>query len=250
MSDYLLYLAVVAAGYAAGFINTLAGSGSLITLPLLMFAGLDANTANGTNRIGILLQNIVALGSFRKQQVLSLSEGVRYSIPALIGSVAGALFATNLDREVMEKVIAGLMLFMFFVIWLRPEAWVKDRHLGPLPPLGASQWLVLLAVGFYGGFVQVGVGFFLLVGLVMGAGVDLVKSNVLKLFIVLFYTPVALAVFMYYGQVDYKLGFILALGNALGAWTAARFALRWGARFIRWVLLAVILASSVKLMFF
>ncbi len=67
--EWYIYLAIILVGIIAGFINTHAGSGSLLTLPLLMFLGLPANIANGTNRVAIFLQNIVAVGSFKKKKV-------------------------------------------------------------------------------------------------------------------------------------------------------------------------------------
>ena len=106
--EWYLYLAVVGTGVLAGFINSMAGSGSLLTLPLLMFLGLPANVANGTNRIAILLQNVVGVGSFRQQKIITLKEGIWLALPAVAGSVIGALIALNFNEEVMEKTIAGL----------------------------------------------------------------------------------------------------------------------------------------------
>ncbi|RME71099.1 MAG: sulfite exporter TauE/SafE family protein, partial [Chloroflexi bacterium] len=84
--EWYIYLAIIAAGFVAGFINTLAGSGSLVTLPLLIFAGLPANVANGTNRVAILLQNVVGVSSFRQQKVLDWRGGLKLALPAIIGS--------------------------------------------------------------------------------------------------------------------------------------------------------------------
>lgn len=248
--EWWIYVAVVAAGLLAGFINTLAGSGSLITLPMLMFAGLDPVMANGTNRVAIFLQNVVAVGSFRKQKVFEYSEAKWMAIPALVGSLIGALIASRIDKDVMEKVIAGLMFVMFFVVLLKPEAWIKQQAGSIAPKPSVWQVIIYFGVGLYGGFIQVGIGLFILASLVLGSGLELVKANAIKVFIVLLYTPIALIVFALNSQVDYKIGLVLAVGNMLGAFVATKMAVKWGAVFVRYILLAVVLFSAIKFMFF
>ncbi len=248
--DIWIYLLVVLVGFIAGFINTIAGSGSLLTLPLLIFLGLPANVANGTNRIGVLLQSLVAVGGFKQKKVFEWKEGIWLTIPAIVGSFVGAAFAVNLNDDIMNRVIGGLLIFMFFLMLYKPERWVKSKvnvvHAKP----SIVQLLIFFGIGFYGGFIQAGVGFFLLAGLVLGAGYDLLKANAIKVLIVFAFTLVAILVFIFNNQVDYKLGFILAIGSMLGAWVATRVAIKRGAEFIRWFMLVAILVSAVKLLFF
>ena len=245
--DWYIILAVISVGIVAGFINTLAGSGSLLTLPLLMFLGLPANVANGTNRIAILLQNIVGVSSFKKQQVLSFREGLKIGLPSTAGSLLGARIAVNLSEDIMTKTIAGLLIFMFFLILLNPSRWIKSREGNP-PVTRWLQIVIFFVIGIYGGFIQAGVGFFLLAGLVLGAGYDLVKANAIKVFIILLYTPFALAVFIFNDLVDYKLGLILAAGNMLGAFIGARYAVKFGPRAVSYFVLAVLAFASMKLL--
>lgn len=239
-------LITIGIGLIAGFINTLAGSGSLLTLPLLMFMGLPANVANGTNRIAILLQNMVGVSSFKQQKVFEFKEGLWLAVPAIVGSVIGAQLAVDLDVVLMKKFIGGLLVFMFFFILLKPERWIKKNGVVKGKP-GAWQVLIFFFIGVYGGFIQAGVGFFLLAGLVVGAGFDLVKANAIKVFIVLLYTGFALAVFVMNGQVNYIVGFVLAIGNMGGAYIATRVAVKKGSGFIRIILLATLFISSAKL---
>ena len=248
--DFWLYVLVVGAGVLAGFINTLAGSGSLITLPLLIFLGLPANIANGTNRIGILLQSLVAVGSFKQKKVFEIKEGIWLAIPATVGSFLGAAMAVNLDADLMNKIIGGLMVVMFFIILYKPEKWIKQQAGTVKAKPGILQIIIFLAIGFYGGFIQAGVGFFLLTGLVLGAGVDLLKANAIKVLVVLVFTITALSVFIYNNQVDYKIGLILGAGNMLGAWLATHIAVKRGVVFVRWVLLVAVFGFAIKLLFF
>ncbi len=246
--EWFIYPAVILVGIVAGFINTLAGSGSLLTLPLLMFLGLPANVANGTNRIAILLQNIVGVGSYRHQKVFSYSEGIWLAIPATAGSFFGSLFAVHFNERIMGLFIGGLLVFMFFVILLKPERWLKEKA-GKIDG-SPSFWRIVIFffIGIYGGFIQAGVGFFLLAGLVFGAGADLLKANALKLFITLVYTTVALIVFFVNDLVDIKIGLILAVGNMIGAWIGTRSAVKRGPEFIRIILLVAIFISALKLL--
>ncbi len=245
---WYLYLAIVAAGFVAGFINTLAGSGSLVTLPLLIFLGLPANVANGTNRVGILLQNVVGVSSFRQQKVLDVRGGLMLAAPAVVGSVLGAQIAVNLDEQMMRRTIGALMIVMLVVILIRPRRWLEGRgeRLDGRPAW--TQLLIFFAIGVYGGFIQAGVGIFLLAGLVLGAGYDLVRANAVKLLIVLCFTISALAVFLLNRQVVWGIGLILAVGNMTGAWVASRMAVERGAAFVRWVLIAVVAVSGAELL--
>jgi uncharacterized membrane protein YfcA len=239
------YAAVIATGVVCGFINTFAGSGSLISLPLLIFLGLPANTANGTNRVAILMQNIVAVGSFRQQKVLDLRGGLMLAIPAVIGSIIGAEIAVDIQEQILRKVIGGLMLFMLLVILVKPRRWLTGGD-GLTKNPGILQYSIFFAIGIYGGFIQAGVGIFLLAGLVLGAGYDLVRGNAVKLLIVLCFTPFALAVFVMGGQVQWAIGFILGIGNMLGAWVASRMAVKRGAEFAHVILILVIIGAAGK----
>jgi uncharacterized membrane protein YfcA len=179
--------------------------------------------------------------------VLDFKDGFKIGIPAVIGSLLGARIAVNLNDAVMEKVIGGLLILMFFLIILKPNRWLKGRGRQPSLHL-AWQAVIFFGVGIYGGFIQAGVGFFLLAGLVLGAGYELVRANALKVFIVLLYTPFALAVFILNDNVNYVFGFILAIGNMLGAFLGARVAVRWGAPAVRIFLLVALFFASLKLL--
>ena len=245
---WYLYVGVVAAGFAAGFINTVAGSGSLLTLPLLIYLGLPPTVANGTNRVGILLQNLVSTISFRQQKVLSIREGLAPTIPAIAGWLLGARIAVNLDEQMMERAIAFLLLVMLVVMLVKPDRWLRGHSEDRQRRIGPKEVLLFFAIGIYGGFIQAGVGVFLLAALVLGAGYDLVRANGLKVMIIFFATAFALVVFVANGQVDWVIGLVLALGNTLGALAASRLSVKRGAPFIRWFLIAVIVVSSMDML--
>ncbi len=245
--EWYMYLAVIAAGLFAGFVNTLAGSGSLITLPLLMFLGLPANIANGTNRIGVFVQSLVSSTSFKKQKLFTVREGLRMSLPALAGALLGSLIAVRINERIMELLIGGLLIIMFFIILYKPEQWVRDHAHSAI--MRRRWWVpvVFFFIGIYGGFIQAGVGFFLLGALVLGAGLGLTKANAHKVFIVAVMTTIALVVFIASDQIHYLYGIVLAAGQGVGAWLGSRVAVSWGPRVVRIILLVAIMASAIKL---
>jgi len=232
-----MVLALIGTGLAAGFINTTAGGGSMLTLPLLMFLGLPANVANGTNRVAILLQNVIGVHTFHKKKVLDYSTDYRLAIPAIFGSIIGALFAVEIDVELLKKIIAGLMVLMLLLVVLKPDVWVKERAGAVNPKPTRWQYVIFFFIGLYGGFIQMGVGLFLLAGLVLGSGHDLVKANAIKVFIVLIYTFFSIVIFMLNGQIDWMAGLILAAGNMTGALLGAKFAIKGGAKYVRYILI-------------
>lgn len=244
--EWYFYLIVVAVGIVAGIINTLAAGGSLLTLPVLMALGLPPNMANGTNRIAIFLQNVVGVSRFHKEKVMDFPSGFRVGIPAAAGAIAGAFIAVNLNDEVMKLAIAGVMILVFFLILLKPNRWINSHEAHPPIPYWL-QVIVFFLVGIYGGFIQAGVGFFLLTSLVLGSGFELVKANALKLLIILLYTPLAIVIFFIHGDVDLTLGLVLAVGNMTGAWIGTKIAVKWGAVLIRYFVLVAILVASTKL---
>jgi len=237
---------LVGAGIIAGFINTIAGSGSLLTLPLFMAFGLSAPVANGTNRIGILLQSIVGVLSFKKQKLIDFRIALIIGIPSVLGSLLGAIIAVDIDEKAMKTAIGILLIVMFFLILLKPSQWLKTRQNSTAVPVWV-QIVIFFFVGMYGGFIQAGVGFFLLAALVMASGLDLIKANALKVLMVLLYTPLSLVVFIMNGQVDYKLGLIVSAGSMIGAWGGAKLSVQWGPKVVRIFLLTTLVVASAKL---
>ena len=246
--DWYIFPIIVAAGFTAGFINTLAGSGSLITLPLLIFAGLPANVANGTNRVAVFLQTAVAVNRFRQSGTLDVKRGLQLTAPAILGAVLGAQIAVNLNEQLMKTVIGFLMVVMLVVVLVRPKRWLVGRPEMLEARPGWLQLVIFFLIGIYGGFIQAGVGIFLLAGLVLGTGYELVRANAVKNLIVMVFTLFALIVFIVNDQVEWLPGLVLAAGNMLGAWVAARMAIEKGAKFVRWILIAVIVVSATVLL--
>ncbi len=245
--EWYYYPLLIAGGFGCGFINILAGSGSLITLPILIFLGLPVNIANGTNRVAILFQNIIGVARFRQNRMLNFRQGLTLAIPAVFGGILGAQIAVNLNERVMEITIGALMVFMLIVVLIRPRRWLEGRGGEAIKTRGIAHIVVLFLIGIYGGFIQAGVGIFLLAGLVLSSGYNLKYANPVKILIILCFTIFALVVFILNDQVRWDAGLILAIGNMAGAWVATKMAVQKGAGFIRYVLIVVLIATAFKL---
>jgi uncharacterized protein len=238
------------AGVGVGFINTLSGSGSLITLPLLIFLGMDAGIANGTNRIAILLQTFVGLATFKKEKILDTKAALKLAIPVILGAIPGAYIATQVPDLYFEKVLGVLFILMTALMIFTPKHWNKKFELGESFHINPFHYIIFFFIGVYGGFIQAGVGIFILFALVMGPGFDLIRANALKLFLTFIFTPVAIVIFWHNNQIDLFTGLVLASGNMLGAFIAAKTAIKAGVGFIKWLVIAMIIFSAIQFIFF
>lgn len=240
-------VALVVSGVFVGFINTLAGGGTIISLSLFMFMGLPADVANGTNRIAVVLQNITSVATFKQKKLLDTRKAIWLSVPTVIGSIIGAQLAIEIDEATFRKAIGVVMLLMIFFIISKPDKWLKGQLKLQEKKVSPLQYIIFFGIGIYGGFVQVGVGYFLLAAIVLGAGYDLVKANAIKVFVVLAYTLFAMVIFIIHDKINWQFGLIHAIGNIIGAYLASRYAVEWGANFIRWFIIVIILIASADL---
>ncbi|MDT8419956.1 MAG: sulfite exporter TauE/SafE family protein [Desulfuromonadales bacterium] len=247
--DILQMLLLAGLGVVAGILNVLAGGGSLMTLPVLIFMGLPAPVANGTNRIAILCQNVVAVGGFKSKGVFPAKLALLCTVPALIGSVIGAQLAIDISEELFRQILAVVMIGVILLMVFDPNKRLKvdEQHMTPLRT--AVLLFSFFLIGIYGGFIQAGVGFLIMSGLLVH-GLDLVKINAVKVFVVLFYTIIAMAVFIWHDQVNYPLGIALAIGNSAGGWIGSHLAVEKGHDWIRRLVIIVVVIFAIKLVWF
>lgn len=244
--SFPIIILLLLAGFAAGFINTIAGGGTVISYSLFVFLGLSAPFANGTIRFGVIMQTLAASLNFKKQNILDLKKGVLLALPTVLGSILGAQIAISIDKDLFEVLIAGVMLIMGILLFFKPSRWLTGSKFLQSKQFGFKQFIIFFAIGTYGGFIHIGVGIFLIGVLVLQMGYDLVKANALKVFIVLLYSPFALIVFMLNDHIHYGIGAIAAIGNVFGGFVASHFALNWGVNFLRWILIIIILIFCIR----
>lgn len=214
----------------------------MLTLPVLEWYTGSPIAANGTNRIGVLLQNLAAVAGFQTGKAVPWRLSLRLAIPMALGTAAGSVWAVRLSNDAMRIALALSVLFVAVAATVKPPVAPRLR-----PPLREA---VFLAIGFYTGFLQAGVGFVLLACLVGGLGLDLVRANGCKVFVVLVSMVPSLAIFARSGQVVWQGGLVLACGNGGGAWIASRLAVKRGSGFIRVVVAVAAVAATAKLLLF
>ncbi len=232
-------------GVISGFLNVLAGGGSLLALPVLIFLGLPGNVANGTNRVAIVAQNASAVTSFFKQGYSDLRTMLTLALCAVPGAALGAYLGTQVSGELFNRILGGLMILLLILMSRKK----RDVETTEKPKRLVLGHILMAAVGFYGGFIQAGVGFFLMAVLYRVVGLDLVRVNAFKVFIIGIYTLVALAIFADKGQVLWLLGAALAVGTTAGGWIGAHFTVKRGEGLIRVILNVVLVVMAIRLLF-
>ncbi len=198
----------------------------MITLTLLMeLLGMPPDLANGTNRVGIMAQAIPATAIFARQGELRLSRDKYVIIWSMLGAIAGVSMVLLVSNEIFRSVYSYLLIILFIVVLARPKRWlsskevVHQRH----PAIRAALYFVL---GVYGGFIQMGMGVFCLVVFVLIEGRKIMQANALKILIIGLYTAVVVGVFHWKGLINWRVGLLMAIGQALGGtvapWLAGR----------------------------
>ncbi len=246
--DWTVYPILFGAGLVAGTLNVVAGGGSLLTLPLLIFLGLPATVANGTNRVAILIQNIGAVWSFNRHGMIDWRWLWLAVLPAAAGSVLGTWVAVIIGDLAFQRVLAGVMVAVAaWTIWDPLRKHSADGG-WTYPYRRAAFMVAFFVVGAWGGFIQAGIGFIIL-ALTTLMGLDLVRGNALKVLLVLGFTPIALALFALNGKVEWAPGLALAAGNFLGGQAGVRISVVKGHTWIKRVVLIAVVVFAAKLWF-
>jgi uncharacterized membrane protein YfcA len=226
--------------------NVMAGGGSTLTLPALIFLGLDSALANGTNRVAIIIQNIFAVYSFKREKYQKFKLSMKMALFTLPGAVAGAILAVKIGDQTFQTIL-GIVMIGIIISMIIPRSKIEyaDSDSEKISPW---VYISMLFIGFYGGFLQVGVGFIIMAALHYLMKLNLVYVNMHKVFIVFIYTIPAIIIFIFTNNINWELGLSLAAGNALGGWWAAKFSVKKGEGIIKIILIIAVLIMSLKLL--
>lgn len=245
MPDLQGILILFFVGAIAAFINVNAGGGSSLTLPVLIFLGLDPSVANGTNRVAILFQNASAVYAFKKEKFYELKNSLILSALTLPGAIIGAVTAVSISDELFEKILGVIMIFIIITMILPKKKTEKTKSDFTI------DWKIVTAmivIGFYGAFLQVGVGFLLMASFQYLMKLDLIRVNMHKVFVVFVFTLPALLVFILTDNINWFYGVTLSAGNAFGGWWGAKLSVKKGEKLIKFVLIFAILIMALKLL--
>ena len=236
-------------GIIAGTLNVIAGGGSLLTLPVMIFLGLPPTVANGTNRVAILVQNIGASWSFSRHGLISRDWLLLAIPPAMLGALLGTFAAVRIGDLEFQRILAVILVGA--AAWMLWHPVIPPSEGDAELPTGARRWGFIAAffgVGVYGGFIQAGVGFVIL-AVTTAAGLNLIRSNALKVTVVLAFTSIALALFTFSGKVDWSMGLALAAGNFLGGLAGVHLQVLKGHKWVRGVVTTTIIVFALRLLF-
>lgn len=247
MQDLLFLILLIVVGVISGFLNVMAGGGSVISLPLLIFLGLDSSVANGTNRLAILIQTIASIISFKQEKFFEFKTSLKLAAFALPGAIAGAVLAVNISSILFQRVL-GIFIFGILLTVVIPRSNKISTGQATEAVHGWLIYPIMLVIGFIGGFHQVGIGFLMIGALSHVMKMDLVRINMHKASVFFIYTIPALMVFAWTDNINWKYGTALAVGNAVGGWWSAKIAVRKGEKAIRIVLAVAMLIMAIKLL--
>jgi hypothetical protein len=242
-----IVILLIFTGFLIGIINTFAGSGTALGYAICLILGLTPAQANGTVRLGVVTQTLAASYKFYRKNYLNLKKGFLLALPITVGSLLGAEIAVNINQEIFKKIIGFSMIVMLFFIYYKPDRWIHEHDANFHPHTKIWHYFLYFVIGIYGGFIHIGVGIFILTGLVLVSGYNLAFANVLKTFIVLVYTPFTLAIFILHGDIHYGIGFLMALGNTLGGMVGANYIVKLGTRSLKWILAVILILFIIYL---
>ena len=240
---------LIAVGTVGGFLNVMAGGGSLLTVPVMVFMGVPGAVANGTNRIAILAQNITAITTFARRGFKDFRLSLSLAACALPGAIAGAMVGVQLQGEWFNRALAVIMIGVMLLMHFDKGAQKQGEDYTPSRRQLIWGHTLMVGAGFWGGFIQIGVGFIVMPILNRVMGLDLVRTNMHKVFIIAVYTVAALAVFATQLELLWMVGLALAVGNSIGGYLGAHFTITRGERLIRIVLNTVLVGFIIKLLF-
>lgn len=242
-----IVLILVISGVFVGFINTLSAGGTAISIALYLALGLSPGQANATNRVGVLLQSVLTAFLFGRKGFLKQTHYLFLAIPAMIGALVGAVLSIVLP-EMLFSYFMGLSLLVMIVFLFRsPKKFEEDDLSKTENGISFLQYFVFFLIGVYGGFVQVGTGFLLMTAGSMLLGYNIIKTNAVKISVMALYTIVAVLVFWGEGSIHWQFGLLHSIGTFLGSFIATKIAFKKGGRFVRWVVIFVVIFTALYL---
>ena len=245
-AETILILLAIAA-YGAGFIDSIAGGGGLITVPALILAGLPPVTALGTNKLQSLFGSGSATWAYASKGHVDLKSQAGSAILSAAGSALGAYAATLVSSEWLRAFLPVLMIAIALYFLFKPNISDEDRVQRMAPVLFAAA--IVPAIGFYDGIFGPGTGSFFMLGFVTLAGYGLLKATAHTKLLNFASNIGAFIIFAMSGAIDWKIGIVMGAAQFAGARTGAHFAMKNGSRIIKPLLVTVCLALAAKLLF-
>ncbi len=248
MSVTDLYLIIV--GMAVGFINTIAGGGSTLMYPFLIFLGFPIHTAIGTSRVSFVAQGVFSVAGFKSKGVFLYPFNLYVAIASMFGGIIGAWISLQVSETNLKKVLAIVMVIIAIIIIFQSKIKYKEVS---TKLYGKHLWIssfIFFVIGLYGGFIQAGTGFLVIISLMLYNKLSITQANSIKGLVVLVFTIPALSLYVFYGHVNWHAGLFLAIGTSIGAWLTSRWSVNVNEKYLRYILTSIIIALAIKLWFY
>jgi len=237
-------------GILVGFINTLAGGGSSVLYPILIFMGMPIHTAIGTSRVGFVAQGVFSVAGFKSKGIFIFPFNLYVALSAMLGGLIGAWLSLHTPGKDLTKILAFIMLMIAILILIQ----AKIKKTESMPRTG-GKWLpvsllIYFIIGIYGGFIQAGMGFMIILAGTLVNRFNLTEANSIKALIVLIITIPTLYMFAKEGHVNWLAGFFIAGGTAIGSWLTSRWSVKVNEKYIRGIIAGIIIILAFKLWFY
>lgn len=217
-SDFFYWFLLAVAGLACGFLNTLASSGSAVSLPLLIAVlGIGEGVANATNRLPVLVGAVMATSSFARRGQLDWSAAIRLVPPAAVGSILGVYAAESLTDHQLSTIIDGAVLIALILVMTKLKDILVKNH-NKIPEIHWRGMLLIFAVGFWLGFIVLDGATYLMMILMLFFYYDLPQANALKSLLIAVTSLLPVLIFAHHGKILWMEGGVLALGSILGGY--------------------------------
>lgn len=248
-TDYRIVIILITVAAIVGFVNTIAGMATALSYGLFMSMGMPINIANGTTRVGVLLQFITNTLIFKKKGALDVKKGIEVGVPVGIGAIFGAVLVAILQVKIIELVMAVVLPVMSVFLFVDLKGNKLQKDIDKMASFTWWKFLSFTLIGVYGGFTHSGVGLLVMFGCVFMLGLNMLQANAIKQFAVSVYTPLALAVFIIYGQVNWGVALIYAIGNIIGGVLGSYVSIKGSEKFVKAFIAVIIVIMSIVLIF-
>lgn len=234
-------------GLTAGLVDTIAGGGGLITLPVLLTVCPNPIDAVGTNKLQATFGSSSATFHFARAGALNYREVRRACLLAFVGSMGGSLLVQQLDPDAIRRIVPVVLFCVVIFVWLRPKLGERDVH----PRISRIKFDCIFAfgLGMYDGFLGPGTGTFLALAFMTALGFNLARATVNAKALNWSSNVASLIMFLIARKVWFAAGLIMGAGQWLGARAGSRLVVTRGTRFIRPVFLAMVFLLTLKLIY-
>ena len=253
-NNIILFISLCSVGIVSGFLNTLAGGGSLLTVPLLLFLGLPPTSANATNRIPVLLQSGSASIHYIRAKSIRLKTLLPILLPMACGAIVGAITSLELPEHILQRLLLGITIFVAFSLLC--EKWNDTFHLiavrKKITTPSIPVILLLTALGFYGGFIQVGISLVLYPIIRYIFHYDYIIANIIKIYAIGIMAIVSViifgVIFQQHHLIMWQYGLFIGGGSAIGGYIGAKISIgAMGQRVIRYSIITAVIFSVIYL---